>query len=176
MPCRKPCRFYIHLAFTYFVGPLSIVWSELGPALPFPPMRVLEKWKGVGSQSRVWSGPEYVWTQGPWFLKFYSCSKSRKRAFLTSCLRMLWRTFGTSYKQENLWQQIHILTYFIWEMDGGLPNPWQRGPKTYHKWNFAIFSYSRSRAKWNAMPPRTSPFKIRDGEGVGEGDVWGGWQ
>ena len=45
MPCRNPGRLYIHFAFTYFVGPSSIVWSELGPAPSFPPMRVLEvKW------------------------------------------------------------------------------------------------------------------------------------
>ena len=42
MPRRNPCRLYIHLVFTYFVGPSSAVWSELGPASPFPPMRVLE--------------------------------------------------------------------------------------------------------------------------------------
>ena len=44
MPCKNPCRRYIHLAFTHSVGPSSIVvWkSELGPAPPFPPMRVLE--------------------------------------------------------------------------------------------------------------------------------------
>ena len=42
MPCRNPCRLYIHLAFTYSIGPSSVVWSELGPAPPFPPMRVLE--------------------------------------------------------------------------------------------------------------------------------------
>jgi hypothetical protein len=35
-------EFYIHLAFTYSVGPSSVVGSELGPAPPFPPMRVLE--------------------------------------------------------------------------------------------------------------------------------------
>ena len=35
MPCRNPCRLYIHLAFTYSVGPSSIAWSELGPAPPF---------------------------------------------------------------------------------------------------------------------------------------------
>ena len=34
--------FNIHLAVTYFVGPSSVVWSELGSAPPFPPMRVLE--------------------------------------------------------------------------------------------------------------------------------------
>ena len=42
MPCRHPCRLYIHLAFTYSVGPSSVVWSKLGLAPPFPPMRVLE--------------------------------------------------------------------------------------------------------------------------------------
>ena len=42
MPCRKPCRLYIRLAFTYSVGPLSVVRSELEPAPAFPPMRVLE--------------------------------------------------------------------------------------------------------------------------------------
>ena len=34
MPCSNPCRLYIHLTFTYSVGPSSIVWSELGPAPP----------------------------------------------------------------------------------------------------------------------------------------------
>ena len=42
MPCRNPCKLYIHLAFNYSIGPSSVVWSELGPAPPFPPMRVLE--------------------------------------------------------------------------------------------------------------------------------------
>ena len=35
MPCRNPCGLYIHLAYTYSVGPSSVVWSELGLALPF---------------------------------------------------------------------------------------------------------------------------------------------
>ena len=35
IPSRNPCRPYIHLAFTYFVGPSSVVRSELGPTLPF---------------------------------------------------------------------------------------------------------------------------------------------
>ena len=42
MPCRNPCGLYIHHAFTYSVGPSSVVWSKLGPAPPFPPLRVLE--------------------------------------------------------------------------------------------------------------------------------------
>ena len=42
MPCRNPCRLHVHLAFTYSSGPSSVVWSELGPAPPFQPMRVLE--------------------------------------------------------------------------------------------------------------------------------------
>ena len=55
MPCRNPCRLYIRLAFTYSVGPSSVVWSELQPAPPFPPMRVLEVYLVTGSQSHVWS-------------------------------------------------------------------------------------------------------------------------
>ena len=42
MSCRNLCRLYIYLAFTYSIGPSSLVWSELGPAQPFPPMRMLE--------------------------------------------------------------------------------------------------------------------------------------
>jgi hypothetical protein len=42
MPCKNPCRLYIPLAFTYSIGPSSLVRSELGPAPPFPPMRVIE--------------------------------------------------------------------------------------------------------------------------------------
>ena len=42
MPCRNPCRLYIYLAFTYIVGPSSLVCSELGLAPPLPPMRVVE--------------------------------------------------------------------------------------------------------------------------------------
>ena len=43
MPCRNPRRLYTHLAFARSVGPSSVVWSvNLGPAPPFPPMRVLE--------------------------------------------------------------------------------------------------------------------------------------
>ena len=62
--------FYIHLEFTYSVGPSSGVWSsELGPAPPFPPMRMLKvSWSrainesaqsvlAMGCQSRVWRGP-----------------------------------------------------------------------------------------------------------------------
>ena len=64
MPCRNLCRLYIHLAFTYSVGPSSVVWSELGPATPFPPMRVLERQWVTGSQSRVWSGPKSQFTWG----------------------------------------------------------------------------------------------------------------
>jgi hypothetical protein len=39
---RILCRLYIHLAFTYSVGPSSVVRSELGPTPPSPPMRVLK--------------------------------------------------------------------------------------------------------------------------------------
>jgi hypothetical protein len=29
MPCRNPCRLYIHLASTYSISPSSVVWSKL---------------------------------------------------------------------------------------------------------------------------------------------------
>jgi hypothetical protein len=45
MPCRNPCRLDFHLAITCSAGPSSVVWSELGPALPFPPMRVVEVYR-----------------------------------------------------------------------------------------------------------------------------------
>ena len=38
----------IHVEFTYFVGPVSVVWTELGPAPPFPPMRMCLKSNGHG--------------------------------------------------------------------------------------------------------------------------------
>ena len=48
------CRLDIHLACTYFVDPSSVVWSELGPVLPSPPMRVLEVWRSGALKSCVW--------------------------------------------------------------------------------------------------------------------------
>jgi hypothetical protein len=45
MPCRYPCRLFIHLAFTYSIGPSSVEWSELGLGPPFPPMRSLEVYR-----------------------------------------------------------------------------------------------------------------------------------
>ena len=44
MLCRNPCGLYVHLAFTYSIGPSSVVWIELGLAMPFPPMRALAVW------------------------------------------------------------------------------------------------------------------------------------
>ena len=42
MPSRNPRRLHIHLhSHTYSVGPPSVVWSDLGAALPLPPMRAL---------------------------------------------------------------------------------------------------------------------------------------
>ena len=33
-PYRTPCRLYMHLAFTYFVGSSGVVWSKLEPTQP----------------------------------------------------------------------------------------------------------------------------------------------
>ena len=58
MSCRTPCRLYIYLVVTYSVGPSSVVWSEFGPAPPFPPLRVLEVQWSHALSSCVWSGPK----------------------------------------------------------------------------------------------------------------------
>ena len=42
MPYKNPRRFYTRLAFSYSIGPSSVVRRELGPAPPFPPTRALE--------------------------------------------------------------------------------------------------------------------------------------
>ena len=57
IPCRNPCKLYIHLAFTYSDGPPSVVWSELiGSAFSTNE----SAWIAMvtGPQSHVWSGPE----------------------------------------------------------------------------------------------------------------------
>ena len=65
MPCRNPCRLYIHIAFTYI-----LCWSLK--------RSVKRTWTGstlstnesawsvmvTGSQSRVWNGPKYMWHIG----------------------------------------------------------------------------------------------------------------
>jgi hypothetical protein len=42
MPCRNPCRLYIHLCIHILRWSLNRSVKELGPAQPFPPMRLLE--------------------------------------------------------------------------------------------------------------------------------------
>ena len=58
MPRKNPCRLYIHLAFTYSIGSSRVVWSELGPAPPFSTNESAWSAMVMGSQSRVWSGPQ----------------------------------------------------------------------------------------------------------------------
>jgi hypothetical protein len=71
MPCRNPCRVYIHLAFTYFFSPSSILWSKIGLGLPSPSMRELEvQWSHVLSLvcEVALSGPEDAARWKPYFL------------------------------------------------------------------------------------------------------------
>ena len=73
--------FHIHRAFTHCVGPSSVVWSELRPALPFPPMRVLEvQWRRGLSVSCVKSPLlPYPCLQRAWLLKLiWYCSVSSR--------------------------------------------------------------------------------------------------
>ena len=57
MPCRNPCRLYIHLAFTYSVGPSSVVWKRTWTGSTFSTNESAWSTLVIGSQSRVWSGP-----------------------------------------------------------------------------------------------------------------------
>ena len=89
MPCTNQCRFDIHLTCTYFVGPLSLVWSNLGPAPPFPPMRVLEVYgHGLSVSCVKWPlkctsrGPKGQFThktEGTWPLQSKSSHWSKGR-------------------------------------------------------------------------------------------------
>ena len=89
MPCMSPCRLYIHLAFTYLVGPSSVVWSELGPAPPFLPMWVLEVYwsRALSLVCEVALNPiilqDYVSFTSLVLLPFYY--RSRKAGSALSC-------------------------------------------------------------------------------------------
>ena len=58
MPCKNPRRLYIQLAFTYFVGPSSIMWSKLGLAPHFSTNESAWSTMVMGPQSRMWSDPK----------------------------------------------------------------------------------------------------------------------
>ena len=60
MPRRNLCRLYIHLAFTYSVGLSNEVWSEIGPAQPFPTNESAWSIMVTRSQSHVWSGSKTI--------------------------------------------------------------------------------------------------------------------
>ena len=42
MPCWYTCRFCIHLAFIYYVGPSNVVWNKFGMVLSSPPLKMLK--------------------------------------------------------------------------------------------------------------------------------------
>ena len=74
MPGRNPRRLDIHLAITSSVSPSSVVWcSELGPAPPCPPMRVLEMFR-----SRALSLVcEVALINHPTYYYYYDCGTLR---------------------------------------------------------------------------------------------------
>ena len=60
MPCRNPCRLYIHLAFTYSICPLSVVWSQTWTGSAFSTNESAWNPLVTGTQSRVWSDPHII--------------------------------------------------------------------------------------------------------------------
>ena len=75
LPCKTSCRLYIHLAFTYSVGPSSVVCWELGPAQPFPTNESAWSAMVTGLQSRVWSGPENAVQCSQYYFLGHHCCK-----------------------------------------------------------------------------------------------------
>jgi hypothetical protein len=100
MSCMNICRLYIHLAFTHSSGPSSVVWSKLGPAPPFPPMRVL----GVD-----WS----------WALSLM-CEVALSEPHMNQSIQPIWG-WGVSH---------HVAKLVLWRLRGSLPSMERRGAKT----------------------------------------------
>ena len=91
MPHRNACGLYIHLAFTYSIGPSSVVWSEIRPTPPFPPMRVLEM---------QWSRPSILCVM--WPLLLYTKGQPSSRGLL--CIHYYHYSWGVGY----LW--VYVIT------------------------------------------------------------------
>ena len=115
MPCTSPCRLYIHhLAFTYSVGPSSIVWSsKLGLAPPFPPNESAWSVMVMGSQSRLWSGPkccDFGWPKISIVTKFFYtqlCHSIRKLARYSECPNPTWNPrVSNSTRNPRFWDVI----------------------------------------------------------------------
>ena len=120
MPRRNPYRLYIHIAFTYSVGPSSVVWSELGPAPPFPPMRVLEvQWSralslecevALSAESDVFSS-RYAWTL------VNTCLSINYLLFVCYSLQEYWRTSYNMIKRNVMLTPLAkciILWFRVW--------------------------------------------------------------
>ena len=136
MPCRNPCRLNIHLAFTYSVGPSSVVWSKLGPAPPIPTNKSAWSVMVTGSQSRVWCGPNIPTVNlEAIFAKGLGCgfkSSCEVQLFLMSfnwkCMWQLhpWTSISGAflYSHSNSQQMIKTLTY--WYSKKGQIHPQMR--------------------------------------------------
>ena len=88
MLCKTSCGPNIHLAFTYSVGPSNVVWSELGPAQPFPTNESAWSAMVTGLQSRVWSGPENAVQCTQYYFLGHHCCKFGSKKPVDVMIRM----------------------------------------------------------------------------------------
>ena len=122
------CRLYIHLAFTYSIGPLSVAWSEFGPAPPFPPMGVLEvQWSWaprlVGEVTLTflfsathtkYSSPTHVNCLNDTEWQLERVSHDASCYLYDKSRRPLWSTWHTNFKATlNLVSSVSTVSSFI---------------------------------------------------------------
>ena len=122
MPCKSPCRRYIHRAFTFSGGPSSIVWNELGPASPAFSTNECA-WSVImvmGSQSRVCVVALIVCydAKAGGFLYvslFFLTDRHRWRnKECSSCIHVCWmRSVETDWKWVKLIWLFFKLTIFV---------------------------------------------------------------
>jgi hypothetical protein len=71
MPCRNPCRLYIHLAFTYSIGALERSVKRTWTSSTFFTNESAWSMMVTGSQSHVWRGPKAFKTISDCFRRIY---------------------------------------------------------------------------------------------------------
>jgi hypothetical protein len=92
---RLHVDFYIHLEITYSIGPLSVVWSELGSAPPFPQMRD-SKCNGHGHSVSC--------VKWPWVVLHPMRFVGNNLVWLGNTQsQLIWRSHELSYVSRRLW-------------------------------------------------------------------------
>ena len=135
----SPCNLYNHLAFTFSGGPSSIAWSEVGPAPPFPPIRVLEVWWSHALNPVLWSRPY----DGNLYLPLQAIivldnnrviwTSQLKHSFLVGCLYPCLQ--GTSVRVVSPQPQLSMFSDdIVLDLDKTLVTTLPSIPSTFYWW------------------------------------------